>query len=78
MNKDVFEGKWEQIRDEVKGWWDKLTDDEIDRTDGKYDVFTSLLQEKYGYTHEAAVDEIDKHMTEYEANMKEDTTPAHR
>ncbi len=27
MNKDVFEGKWKQIRGEAKAWWGKLTDD---------------------------------------------------
>jgi len=25
MNKDVFEGKWKQIRGEAKAWWGKIT-----------------------------------------------------
>jgi uncharacterized protein YjbJ (UPF0337 family) len=70
MNKDVFEGKWKQIRGEAKAWWGKLTDDDLDRAAGKFDVFTGLLQEKYGYTREAAADEIDKRMKEYEAKLK--------
>ena len=76
MNKDVFEGKWKQIRGEAKAWWGKLTDDDLDRAAGKFDVFTGLLQEKYGYTREAAADEIDKRVTEYEAKMKKETVPA--
>ncbi|MEX1143588.1 MAG: CsbD family protein [Anaerolineales bacterium] len=70
MNKDVFEGKWKQIRGEAKGWWGKLTDDDLERAGGKYDVFTGVLQEKYGYTRERATAEIEKRMSEYEAGSK--------
>jgi uncharacterized protein YjbJ (UPF0337 family) len=72
MNKDIFEGKWKQIRGEAKAWWGKLTDDDLDRAAGKFDVFTGLLQEKYGYTREAAADEIDKRLTEYESKIKKE------
>jgi uncharacterized protein YjbJ (UPF0337 family) len=72
MNKDIFEGKWKQIRGEAKAWWGKLTDDDLDRAAGKFDVFTGLLQEKYGYTREAAADEIDKRLTEYESKLKKE------
>ena len=75
MNKDVFEGKWKQIRGETKAWWGKLTDDDLDRAAGKFDVFVGLLQEKYGYTRQRAVDEIDKHVTEYEASLKKKIEP---
>ena len=75
MNKDVFEGKWKQIRGEAKSWWGKLTDDDLDRAAGKFDVLTSIIQEKYGYTREAAADEIDKRVTEYEANLKKNAAP---
>jgi uncharacterized protein YjbJ (UPF0337 family) len=72
MNKDIFEGKWKQIRGEVKSWWGKLTDDDLDRADGEYDVFVGLLQEKYGYSREAAADEIDRRVTEYETRMRQE------
>jgi len=76
VNKDVFEGKWRQIRGETKAWWGKLTDDDLDRVAGKLEVFAGLLQEKYGYTRERAVDELDKRVTEFEAGMKGKTVPA--
>jgi len=63
---------------EAKPWWGKLSDDDLERAAGKFDVFTGLLQEKYGYTREAAADEIDKRVTEYEANLKKETVPAPR
>lgn len=75
MNKDILKGKWKQIRGETKGWWGKLTDDDLDRAAGKFDILAGLLQEKYGYTHQRAVDEIDKRVTEYETNLNKKTVP---
>jgi len=75
MNKDIVEGKWKQMRGETKAWWGKLTDDDLDRAAGKFEVLTGLLQEKYGYTREAAADEIDKRVTEYETSLKKKTEP---
>ena len=70
MNQDIFEGKWKQIRGQSKVWWGKLTDDDLDRAAGKFDVLAGMLQEKYGYTRERAAEEIDKHVTKFEASLK--------
>jgi uncharacterized protein YjbJ (UPF0337 family) len=75
MNTDVFEGKWKQIRGEAKSWWGKLTDDDLDRAAGKLEVFSGLLQEKYGYTRERAANEIEKRVTDYETRLKNQTKP---
>jgi uncharacterized protein YjbJ (UPF0337 family) len=75
MNKDIVEGKWKQMRGEAKAWWGKLTDDDLDRAAGKFEVLAGILQEKYGYTREAAVEEIDKRVTAYEDGMKEKVKP---
>jgi len=55
--------------------WGKLTDDDLDRAAGKFDVFSGLLQEKYGYSRQHAADEIDKRVTAYEASLKSKTEP---
>jgi uncharacterized protein YjbJ (UPF0337 family) len=76
MNKDIFEGQWKQVRGEAKAWWGKLTDDDLDRAAGKLDVFAGILQEKYGYSHQHAVEEINKHVTKYESDLKKKPEPA--
>jgi uncharacterized protein YjbJ (UPF0337 family) len=70
MNQDIFEGKWKQIRGQSKAWWGKLTDDDLDRAAGKFDILAGILQEKYGYTRERAAEEIDKHVTKLESSLK--------
>ena len=76
MNKDVLEGKWKQIRGEAKAWWGKLTDDDLERAAGKFEVLAGLLQEKYGYTRQRAVEEIDQRVTDYEARLKKKVDPS--
>jgi uncharacterized protein YjbJ (UPF0337 family) len=66
MNKDIFQGKWRQIRGEMKKWWGDITDDELDKIDGDRDKFIGLLQEKYGYARERAEQEMDQHLDAYE------------
>ena len=59
MNEDILEGKWKQLRGQVKETWGELTDDEIDEINGRRDKLVGKLQEKYGYAREEAEDEVD-------------------
>ena len=78
MNKHILEGQWKQVRGEAKAWWGKLTDNDLDRVAGKFEVLVGLLQERYGYTREQAADEIDRRVTDFEARLKEDVEMASR
>lgn len=66
MNNDVLQGKWKQLRGEVKTWWGKLTDDDLDVIAGHKDKLVGKIQEKYGYAREQARDEVEKRLREYE------------
>lgn len=54
MNKDTFEEKWEQMKDDVQVKWEKLTTEDLDAVKGNAKVLGEKLQEKYGMTKEAA------------------------
>ena len=58
MNKDIFEGKWKEMRGQVRETWGKLTDDDLDKAGGKADQLIALLQQKYGYSREQAAKEF--------------------
>lgn len=62
MNQDIFEGKWKEMRGQVKEWWGELTDDDLDRVDGKKDQLVGLLQKKYGYSKEQAKEEFNRRL----------------
>ena len=52
MNRDIIEGNWKQIRGKVKARWGKLTDDELDRVEGNYDILCGKIQKAYGLSRE--------------------------
>ena len=64
MNKDIFEGKWKEMRGQLKEWWGKLTDDELEQANGNAVQIVGLLQQKYGYTHEAAEEEFNRRIAD--------------
>jgi uncharacterized protein YjbJ (UPF0337 family) len=58
MNMDQFEGKWEQIKGQVKEKWGKLTSDDMTTIRGKKDQMLGKLRERYGHTKEQAEREL--------------------
>lgn len=58
--RDILSGKWKQFRGRIREQWGKLTDDQVDQIGGNYDRLVGVLQENYGYTHEKAMEEADR------------------
>jgi glutathione S-transferase len=70
VNRNIFERRWKQVRTEVRGWWSRFTEADLEKVDGQFEVFLVLLREKYGYSRARAVKEIDQHVGEFEARRK--------
>jgi uncharacterized protein YjbJ (UPF0337 family) len=60
MNQDISAGKWKEMRGQVKEWWGKLTDDELEQAAGNFEQIIGLLQQKYGYSRERAAEEFNR------------------
>ncbi len=73
MNKDVMKGQWKQVRGQVKIWWGKLTDSDLDQINGERERLIGKLQERYGYTREQAVKEVEQRLKDLEQVI----APAH-
>jgi uncharacterized protein YjbJ (UPF0337 family) len=58
MNKDILKGKWLQVKGDVRQWWGKLTDDDVDQIQGDVEKFIGKIQERYGYRREQAEREV--------------------
>jgi len=65
MNTDVFAGQWRQMRGELKSWWGKLSDYDLDRIEGQKDKLIGLVQEKYGYARAQAEQEVERRFKEW-------------
>jgi uncharacterized protein YjbJ (UPF0337 family) len=52
------ERKEATLRGQIKQWWGKLTDDDLDRIDGAMDKLSGALQERYGWERDQAEGEI--------------------
>ena len=66
---DIFEGRWRQLRGELRSWWGRLTDDDLEHIAGQKDKLLGRLQEKYGYTREEARREVDRRLQEYTGRL---------
>jgi uncharacterized protein YjbJ (UPF0337 family) len=60
MNWDTVEGRWEQLKSDVKGRWAKLTDDDISAVGAKRDKLIGKLQERYGLLKDDAARQVDR------------------
>ena len=59
----MFEAKWKQLRGKAKEQWGELTDDDLDKVDGKFDQLVGMLQEKYELTRSKAEAEVNNFLT---------------
>ena len=59
MNWTQIEGKWGQVKGQLRSKWGKLTDDDLGVLDGKRETLVGKLQERYGIMKEEAESQID-------------------
>lgn len=67
MNKDLFQGRWHELKGKVKEKWGKLTDNDLTEINGKTESLLGKLQKHYGY----AKDRAEKELHEFEKSCKE-------
>lgn len=54
MNKDQWEGRWNEMQGKVKEHLGRLTDDDLQESEGKRDSLLAKIQSRYGDTKDAA------------------------
>lgn len=58
METNTVRDQWQLIRGKAKGWWDKLTDEDLDGIDGNTDLLVSKLREHYGFSKDKAAQDV--------------------
>ncbi len=64
--KDMAKGNLKEMQGNMRKWWGKLTDDDLEQAKGNKDVILGKLQQRYGYNRMQAEDEYNRRMSEYE------------
>jgi len=62
-------GQWEQLRPQLRSWWDRLTEADLMAIDGQKDRLISIVQQRYGYPREHAQQEVEGRLQEYGGRM---------
>lgn len=73
MNKDIFEGKWTQLKGSAREQWGKLTDNDVEEVKGNYEQFVGKLQERYGVAREEAERQVDEWTAATHERRREET-----
>jgi len=58
MNKNIIEGKWEQVKGEAQKRWGMLTDDQVNLIEGDRKKLLGVIQESYGIAEEEAEEQV--------------------
>ncbi len=60
INQDQIEGKWKEIKGDIRKKWGQLTENDVEATRGNLHSLAGVLQQKFGL----AKDEAIKHLNE--------------
>ena len=58
FNEEMIQGKWKEIKGEIKTLWGKVTDDELDKNSGNLESIAGIIQQRYGSKKEEIQDKL--------------------
>lgn len=60
MNSDIFEGKWDQFKGQIRQHYGKITDDELEQAKGDKQELIGKIKEQYGEAREDVENAVNK------------------
>jgi uncharacterized protein YjbJ (UPF0337 family) len=66
MSPETFAQQWAQVRQHLRGWWDRLTEYDLEQIAGQQDQLVRVIQARYRYLRERAQDEVDRRLDAYQ------------
>ncbi len=71
MNTDTAQGKWNEIKGEIRNAWGKLTDNELESVKGNMTAIAGLIQQRYGETKESISEKLEEMFAHGTEKVKE-------
>lgn len=62
---NTLKAKWKVLRGKAKEQWGELTDDDLDRVDGQFEILVGMLQDKYYLSRAKAEAEINQFLADH-------------
>jgi uncharacterized protein YjbJ (UPF0337 family) len=78
MNWNLIEGKWKQMKGQLREKWGNLTDDDLEMIAGKRDQLIGRLEVRYGIAKEEAAKQVDEFADSLQPKEKELKRAAHQ
>jgi uncharacterized protein YjbJ (UPF0337 family) len=78
MNWDQIEGKWKEMKGQLREKWGNLTDDDLEMIAGRRDQLIGRLQIRYGFAKEEAAKQVDEFANSLNPKVKEMKRVAHQ
>jgi len=61
---ETFAQQWPHLRQQVRTWWDRLTEADLEQVAGNKEQLVRALQGRYGYARERAEQEVERRFGE--------------
>ncbi len=71
-NWDLIAGTWRQWRGQALNWWGRITEAEWEEIDGNRERLIELLELKYGWTREEALNDLETRFATFPSNLMND------
>jgi uncharacterized protein YjbJ (UPF0337 family) len=65
MTQALLKTHWEQIRQDCRCYWGKLTDEDLECISANYERFVAALRQRYGFAQLKAEDELERFLFRY-------------
>jgi hypothetical protein len=66
MTPETFAQQWAHIRQHLRGWWDRLTEQDLEQIAGQHDQLVRVIQARYQVLRARAQDEVDQRLQAYQ------------
>src|SRR5882762_811087 len=70
MNWDQIEGKWKEMKGQLREKWGNLTDDDLEMIAGRRGQLIGRLQIRYGIANEEASKQVDEFVSSLKPRVK--------
>ena len=70
MNKDVINGKWKEIKGDIRKMWGNVTGDELEKTKGDMTSISGLIQQRYGHEKDEVSNKLTSIFKKYDSKIE--------